>query len=137
MAMTLLDRIRTFSPFGDGAPLDRVPRSRSPEHEGEERIVCFFPSTVDDAAEIGERLKEDQAVVVNLEKAGTEDRKRIVDFLSGVIFAIEGDGRKVADHIFVFAPEGIVLEFPDIASSRTSYAHPYVPLQARVAGATY
>ena len=63
-------------------------------------LVLFEPRAYSDSQEIGGYLKKNKAAVVNLHRLQKEQQKRVVDFLTGVIFAIDGD-------IQVIAPKNI------------------------------
>lgn len=79
------------------------------------RVIIIQPETIDDAQEICDHLKSKKAVVVNLEGLGKEEAQRIVDFLSGAIYALDGGIQKVSYGIFVIAPNNVDLmgEFKD------------------------
>ena len=70
-------------------------------------IVISYPESVDDASCICDFLKNSQTVVVNLEKVGREQSQRIVDFLSGVSYAISGEIQSVSSRIFIVAPANV------------------------------
>lgn len=49
-------------------------------------------------------LKDRHVVILNLQDAPEEDSRRVVDFLSGVTYALDGNSEKIHDLIFLFAP---------------------------------
>ena len=57
--------------------------------------------------EIGGYLKKNKAAVVNLHRLQKEQQKRVVDFLTGVIFAIDGDIQVIGPKIFLCTPKNI------------------------------
>lgn len=64
-------------------------------------------------------LKGRRPIIINLEKLETEVARKIFDFMSGATYALNGNVQKVANNIFIFAPENV-----DIAASqdeRTSF----------------
>lgn len=71
------------------------------------RVVVCEPASFDEAQNIADNLKNRRAVVVNLEKAGSEQARRIVDFISGTTFALSGNMEKVGQSIFLFVPNNI------------------------------
>ena len=71
------------------------------------RVVVCEPASFDEAQNIADNLKNRRAVVVNLEKAGSEQARRIVDFISGTTFALSGNMEKVGNSIFLFVPNNI------------------------------
>ncbi|ABO49252.1 protein of unknown function DUF552 [Desulforamulus reducens MI-1] len=77
-------------------------------HSGRQlRVVVCDPASFDEAQNIADNLKNRRAVVVNLEKAGAEQARRIVDFISGATAALNGDMQKVGQNIFLFVPSNI------------------------------
>jgi cell division inhibitor SepF len=70
-------------------------------------ISIFSPQSFDDASMIANNLKSGKAVIINLGRLDVSLATRIVDFVSGIIYALEGESKKVGDNIFVFTPYGI------------------------------
>ena len=58
------------------------------------KMVITEPQCFDDVKEISEHLKERRSVIVNLETVTKEDQRRIIDFLSGAIYVIDGNIQK-------------------------------------------
>ena len=54
-------------------------------------------------------LKAKKPVIINLENLETDTARKIFDFLSGATYALNGNVQKVANNIFVFAPENVVI----------------------------
>lgn len=67
-------------------------------------VAVLQPATYEDASEIADRLKSKKAVVVNLEDLTKEDAIKVLDFVSGVVYALEGNIQKVSSGIFLIAP---------------------------------
>ena len=65
------------------------------------------PVVFNDAKDIAEFLRRKNPVVINLEKADRADTRRIVDFLSGVVYAIEGNIQKISNDIFLVTPYNV------------------------------
>lgn len=72
-------------------------------------IVVLQPRTFDDARGAAEYLKGRRPIVVNLREADREVAQRIVDFLCGVDYAVDGHLQRVAEEIFLFTPNNIVI----------------------------
>jgi cell division inhibitor SepF len=72
-------------------------------------IVVLQPRTFDDARGAAEYLKGRRPIVVNLREADREVAQRIVDFLCGVDYAVDGHLQRVAEEIFLFTPSNIVI----------------------------
>lgn len=75
------------------------------------RVMVTEPRSFDDAQEIADHLKNRRPVVLNLERVETDLARRIVDFVSGAVYALGGSIQKVGGGIFLCAPSNV-----DIAS---------------------
>ena len=73
----------------------------------ESHLVLFEPRSFAETQEIANFLKQKKAAVVNLHRLQKDQSKRVVDFLSGVIFAIEGDIQRIGPKIFLCTPRNI------------------------------
>lgn len=79
------------------------------------KLVVMQPETFEDARDIANHLKSKKPVVMNLESVDREVARRIVDFLSGAVYALDGNIQKVSNGIFLIAPYnvGIMGDFKD------------------------
>lgn len=75
--------------------------------EGGAKMILLEPRAFSEAQQIADHLKRRNTVVVNLKRVTSEQAKRIVDFLSGTIYAIEGDLQKIGGGIFLCTPNNI------------------------------
>lgn len=71
------------------------------------KMVLFEPRVYAEAQEIADHLKNKKAVVVNLQRISHDQAKRIIDFLSGTVYAIGGDIQKIGMNIVLCTPENI------------------------------
>lgn len=71
------------------------------------KVELVEPRTYNDAQDIADHLKNRKTVVVNLQQISRDQALRIVDFLSGTVYAIGGDIQKVGGEIFLCAPENV------------------------------
>ena len=71
------------------------------------QVVIIKPEAYEDAQEICDQIKTKRPVVVNLEKVEYPVAQRIMDFLSGTCYALEGSIQRVANNIFIIAPENV------------------------------
>lgn len=69
------------------------------------KMVLVEPRAYSEAQEIADHLNSRRAVVVNLQSISHDQAKRIVDFLSGTVYAIGGDIQRVGTNIFLCTPE--------------------------------
>ncbi len=72
-------------------------------------VAVLQPHSYEDAREIADRLKSKRAVVINLESLDHEEAKKVLDFVSGVVYALEGDIQKVSGGIFLIAPYNVTI----------------------------
>jgi len=73
------------------------------------KVVVMQPQKFEDAQDICDHLKNKKPVVINLEDVEKEEAQRIIDFLSGSIFALDGNIQKVSNTIFLVAPSNVDL----------------------------
>ncbi|MFA5882108.1 MAG: cell division protein SepF [Eubacteriales bacterium] len=71
------------------------------------RVVVCEPRIFEDCQLIADNLKNRRPVVINLEEADKELAKRVVDFISGATYALNGSMQKVGNGIFLFVPSNI------------------------------
>lgn len=73
--------------------------------------VCLFePRVFSETQDIADELKHERATLVNLSKVDHGPKKRIVDFLSGTVYALDGDIQKVGSDIFLCTPNSVGVE---------------------------
>lgn len=71
------------------------------------RLVIAKPREFAEAQPIVEHIKNRKPVLVNLEDTDKNEAKRIIDFISGATYALDGNMQKVSQQIFVFAPSQV------------------------------
>ena len=71
------------------------------------KMVLFEPRSYVESEEVGQRLKEGRAVVVNLHKLDREYAQRTIDFLTGAVFALDGKIQKVGQNVILCSPAEI------------------------------
>ncbi|MGN0711108.1 MAG: cell division protein SepF, partial [Anaerovoracaceae bacterium] len=65
------------------------------------------PKSFDECPKLVDNLKLKKPIIINLEKIESDTARKIFDFLSGATYALNGNVQKVANNIFVFAPENV------------------------------
>ena len=109
---TSMGRIRTL-PTDNGAPPPTqsvvAPRSTSvrPLVSDSAKVHVVAPARFGDAKEIADVLKSNRPVIVNLQLAERDLQRRMIDFCSGVTYALSGEMEKVADQVFLLAPTNV------------------------------
>ena len=74
---------------------------------GGSKMILLEPRAYSESQQIADHLKNRNSVVVNLKRVTQEQAKRIVDFLSGTLYAIGGDLQKLGPGIFLCTPKNI------------------------------
>ena len=71
------------------------------------KMILLEPRAYSESQQIADHLKNRNSVVVNLKRVTTDQAKRIIDFLSGVIYAIGGSMQKIGVGIYLVAPKNV------------------------------
>ena len=71
------------------------------------KVVLVKPDRFENASEIADHLREKRTVVLNLESTNKEVSRRLVDFLSGVAYANNGQIKRVANSTFIITPYNV------------------------------
>ena len=74
------------------------------------KMVITEPQCFDDVKEISEHLKERRSVIVNLETVNKEDQRRILDFLSGAAYVVDGSIQKISTLIYLITPRSVEVQ---------------------------
>ncbi len=88
------------------APKSKRGRVSSPET----KMVLFEPRSFDEAEEIARHLKVRRACVVNLHRLQRDYAQRTIDFLTGVVFALDGTIQKIAHNTILLTPSTVGVE---------------------------
>jgi cell division inhibitor SepF len=86
-------------------PRPAIVRPITPVQSAKVHVVA--PANFADAQEIGDRFKSGQPVIVNLQANERELARRMIDFCSGVTYALSGSMDKVADQVFLLTPSNV------------------------------
>ncbi|MDU7056732.1 cell division protein SepF [Ligilactobacillus salivarius] len=76
----------------------------------EQKIMVFDPSVFSDVKNIGKMILNGRAVIVNFRKMDENQIHRVIDFLSGLIFAVNGDMQRIGEKIFLCTPKNFKIE---------------------------
>lgn len=95
---------RSFKPAD--APQQSV-TSATGKFTSQWKMVVIEPTDFNDSPKLVDSLKAKKPVIINLENIETDVARKIFDFLSGATYALNGNVQKVANNIFVFAPENV------------------------------
>ena len=82
-------------------PVEAVPSS------GSVRVHLVIPRSFNDAQQIADKFKQGIPVILNLQNADQELSKRLIDFTSGLTYALNGGMQRVADKVFLLTPRNV------------------------------
>jgi cell division inhibitor SepF len=71
------------------------------------RVHLILPRSFNDAQQIADKFKQGIPVILNLQSADTELSKRLIDFASGLTYALNGGMQRVADKVFLLTPRNV------------------------------
>ncbi len=71
------------------------------------RVHVMEPKGFNDAQEVGDRLKAGQPVILNLQGVERDLQRRLIDFSSGLAYALNGTMSKAADQVFLLTPSNV------------------------------
>ena len=77
------------------------------------KITTVKPTSFDDAQTVANCLRDKIPVIINFENTNTDDAKRIIDFISGTTYAINGEIKKVSQNVFVCAPSNVTVTYTE------------------------
>ena len=72
-----------------------------------QEVVLFHPSTFNDTSKAADDLRNKKAVILNMENVDKAMARRVVDFLSGCAYAVDGKVKKVAQSTYLFCPHNM------------------------------
>ncbi len=75
-------------------------------------IVIYSPSTYEDVQALIDHLKKGEQVIVDFSTVNQTAVYRILDFMSGAIYALNGSVQQITRNIFLFAPQGVTISVP-------------------------
>ena len=80
-----------------------------------QRVVIARPRTFEEVQEVAEHLKNRRPLILNLEDTDKETAQRILNFLSGTIYALNGEMHRIASGVVFFAPQNVetIVDRPD------------------------
>jgi cell division inhibitor SepF len=88
---------------------ERSSRLRSVTAPAPAKVHLVAPRAFNDAKQIADRFKAQIPVIINLQSADTELSKRLIDFASGLTYALDGSMQRVADKVFLLTPRDVEL----------------------------
>ena len=86
--------------------------------ESSYNIVTLHPRSYSDARQMAEHYREGNPVIINLDDMDESERKRLVDFASGLAFGLRGGIEKITSVVFLISPANVIVRTED----KTAYA---------------
>jgi cell division inhibitor SepF len=105
-AVRVQPRVRAV-PVEEMEPVAQPVPTIRPMTASSARVHVVEPAGFNDAQEVGDRLKADQPVIINLQGLGRDLQRRLIDFSSGLTYAIGGTMARVADQVFLLTPSNV------------------------------
>jgi cell division inhibitor SepF len=96
---------------------ERPSRLRSVSAPAPAKVHLVVPRAFNDAKGIADRFKAQIPVIINLQSADTELSKRLIDFASGLTYALDGSMQRVADKVFLLTPRDVELSAEERAQA--------------------
>ena len=90
---------------------------------GKQEVVLFHAKSFDSAAKAADELRKKKAVILNMENVDKSLTRRVVDFLSGSVYALDGSVKKIAQSTYLFCPHNmdVVGDLENIPGEIESY----------------
>ena len=88
-----------------------------------QEVVLFHPANFNDTSKAADHLRNKKAVIVNMENVDKAMARRVVDFLSGCAYAVDGKVKKVAQSTYLFCPHNmdVVGDLENVPTEIESY----------------
>lgn len=97
--------------FADDDPPARTatlkPVQGGKARNGDVRVHLVIPKSFNDAQQVADRFKQDVPVILNLQGVETDLSKRLIDFASGLTYALDGGMQRIADKVFMLTPRNV------------------------------
>lgn len=97
--------------FADPEPraTGREARMLRPVENGQAgaQVHLVVPKNFNDAQQVADRFKDSVPVILNLQASDTELSKRLIDFASGLTYALDGGMQRIADKVFLLTPQNV------------------------------
>ncbi len=102
--------------FADDSPAERrTTRLRSVEPQAgpnggrreSSRVHLVIPKSFNDAQDVADKFKDQIPVIINLQGSEADLSKRLIDFASGLTYALDGGMQRIADKVFLLTPRNV------------------------------
>jgi cell division inhibitor SepF len=83
------------------------PRVSNGRNAGDLRVHLVLPKSFNDAQQVADKFKDGVPVILNLQGVDNDLAKRLVDFASGLTYALDGGMQRIADKVFMLTPRNV------------------------------
>jgi cell division inhibitor SepF len=80
---------------------------RAANGRGEVRVHLVVPKSFNDAQDVADKFKDSIPVIINLQSSDADLSKRLIDFASGLTYALDGGMQRIADKVFLLTPRNV------------------------------
>jgi cell division inhibitor SepF len=80
---------------------------RNGRNGGDVRVHLVIPKSFNDAQDVADKFKDAIPVILNLQSSDTDLSKRLIDFSSGLTYALDGGMQRIADKVFLLTPRNV------------------------------
>jgi cell division inhibitor SepF len=94
-------------PAGRPTTVLRPVGGRPGNGRGDVRVHLVIPKSFNDAQQVADKFKDSIPVVLNLQSTDTDLSKRLIDFASGLTYALDGGMQRIADKVFMLTPRNV------------------------------
>jgi cell division inhibitor SepF len=92
---------------GRGGRATTVLKPVASRGNGDVRVHLVVPKSFNDAQQIADKFKDSIPVILNLQSSDTDLSKRLIDFASGLTYALDGGMQRIADKVFMLTPRNV------------------------------
>ena len=114
MALSKFKKILVDDDYEDEEDVEEVKSKKKDNNiassNGNGKMILLEPRAFSESQQIADHLKKKNTVVVNMKRVTPDQAKRIVDFLSGTVYALGGDLQKIGAGIFLCTPRNVNVE---------------------------
>lgn len=95
--------------YGQQMEMSSILKGRKEKGEAGLEIMCYEPKVYEDSLNISTHLRSGSPVIINLKHLDPAEGTRLIDFVCGTAYAIDGHMMKIGESIFLFAPHNIAI----------------------------
>lgn len=115
---------RTSEPTGVtvvGSRINPAPVAHQVEESSSYNIITLQPRSYSEARKVGEYYREGNPVIINLDDMEESERKRLVDFASGLVFGLHGRIERISLKVFLLSPANVNVSNEDKSAAQATF----------------